>query len=177
MFLSRTNTRLHTSVLQRGPREDLLAHQRQRGARGVQVPARQVAVEQLCSQPGTSASNRDRRPPQSRFSGNFIIFTFCIFIYIHPLSSHLTYFSYSNYFLDMWDRVFWYFCLLPSETRTRIVCMPIFIDPKFDSISSDNNLKTDKLWRCTRKTFMKFSITLKNCQYLNYELFKLWILN
>lgn len=53
MFLSRTNPRLYTGVLQRGLREDLLAHQRKRQARGVPVPPRQVAAKRFRRQSGT----------------------------------------------------------------------------------------------------------------------------
>lgn len=53
-FLSRTNPRLHTGVLQRSLREGLLAHQREREARGVQVPARQVAAKRFHCQSGTA---------------------------------------------------------------------------------------------------------------------------
>lgn len=60
MFLSRTNPRLYTGVLQRGLREDLLAHQRKRQARGVPVPPRQVAAKRFRRQSGmTSTSDLD----------------------------------------------------------------------------------------------------------------------
>lgn len=56
MFLSRTNPRLYTGVLQRGLREDLLAHQRKRQARGVPVPPRQVTAKRFHRQSGMAPS-------------------------------------------------------------------------------------------------------------------------
>jgi len=56
MFLSRTNPRLYTGVLQRGLREDLLAHQWKRQARGVPVPPRQVATKRFRRQSGMAPS-------------------------------------------------------------------------------------------------------------------------
>lgn len=52
MFLSCINPRLYTGVLQRGLREDLLAHQRKRQARGVSVPPCQVTTKRFRRQSG-----------------------------------------------------------------------------------------------------------------------------
>lgn len=50
--LLHVSPRLHTGFLQGGLRQDLLAHQRKREARGVQVPPRQVTTKRFRCQPG-----------------------------------------------------------------------------------------------------------------------------